>query len=345
MFMRRLCFVVAALAISALSFAQITIHDTDISPIGSTWSLGVVSYGTFNCGSSGTNQTWTFTDQSWYYRGTNTVVDPSTTPAASRFPTATRCIFTRVPADTILDSWTYHRVTPTAIYYLGNLNVGVAANVLDQESLESPLPATYQTQWTGVERSHYGSPPNQVTYVDSSISVVDGWGTVNTPYGNYPCLRVFTHVWSTISTSGQPPQQSQDVGYMWFNQQGVEVVGVTSGQDVTDPNFTNGFMAMVNVPVSADPLRGPVAREFAVGQNYPNPFNPTTTLPVSLEKYAHVTVDIYDETGRLVSHEDMEMPAGVHDVPVRASNWSSGNYFARVSATNQQQIVKMQLVK
>jgi hypothetical protein len=345
MIMRRLCLAAALLAISGLSFAQITIHDTDISPNGSTWSLGVVSNGTFDCGSSGANQTWTFADQTWYYRGTNTVVDPSTTPAATSFPTATRCIFTWVPGDTIVDSWSYHRVTPTAIYYLGHAIVGSSSTILDQESLESPLPVTYQTQWTGVERSHFGVPPYQVTYVDSSISVVDGWGTVNTPYGNSPCLRVFTHVWNTISTPGLPPQQTQNVGYMWVNQQGVEVVGVTSGEGVTDPNFTSGSMSMLGVPLATDAVRGPVARDFAVGQNYPNPFNPTTTLPVSLEKNARVTVDIYDETGRLLSHEDMEMPAGAHSVPVRASGWSSGNYFARVSAADQQQTVKMQLVK
>jgi hypothetical protein len=341
MLIRRLCFAAAILAVTVLSFGQITIHDTDISPIGATWHIGVIYYTTFNTGSSGANQTWTFADQTWYYRGTNTVVDPAATPFATGFSTATNCTFTWVPGDTILDSWAFHRVTPTAVYYLGHAIVGSGEVVFDHESLESPLPATYQTQWTGVERTHFG----QVVYVDSSISSVDGWGTVNTPYGSYPCLRVFTHLWSTIFTNGQQTQQTQDVGYMWVNQQGVEVVGVSSSEGVTDPNFTTGSMTMIGVPLSTDPARGPVARNFAVGQNFPNPFNPTTMLPVSLDKNARVTVDIYDETGRLVSHEDLDMPAGAHNVPVQASGWSSGNYFARVSAAEQQQTVKMQLLK
>jgi hypothetical protein len=88
-----------------------------------------------------------------------------------------------------------------------------------------------------------------------------------------------------------------------------------------------------------------VATQFAVGQNYPNPFNPNTTLPVALARSGRVSVDIYDATGRLVSHAEQELPAGNNALRVDGSRWATGAYFARVTAAGQAQTMKMQLVK
>ena len=114
-----------------------------------------------------------------------------------------------------------------------------------------------------------------------------------------------------------------------------------------DPNFTTGdlYVTQYGGQLSADPPRGPVADRFSIGQNYPNPFNPTTTLPVELQRNAKVTISIYDETGRLVSNEEMELPAGAHNLPIDGSHWATGAYFARVNADGQSLSTKMTLIK
>jgi hypothetical protein len=51
--------------------------------------------------------------------------------------------------------------------------------------------------------------------------------------------------------------------------------------------------------------------DFALDQNYPNPFNPTTTISYGVASTGHITLSIYDITGRLVTTlVDGEVNAG-----------------------------------
>jgi hypothetical protein len=90
-----------------------------------------------------------------------------------------------------------------------------------------------------------------------------------------------------------------------------------------------------------------------LAQNYPNPFNPTTMIHYSIEERTHVSLRIYDVTGRLVRTLVNEMknpiPAGfslkwdgTNDSGRRVS---SGVYFYRIIAGNFQQTRKMVLMK
>ena len=55
--------------------------------------------------------------------------------------------------------------------------------------------------------------------------------------------------------------------------------------------------------------------EFALSQNYPNPFNPTTTISYGVATTGHITLSVYDITGRLVSTlVDGQVNAGNHQV-------------------------------
>jgi hypothetical protein len=88
-----------------------------------------------------------------------------------------------------------------------------------------------------------------------------------------------------------------------------------------------------------------------VKQNYPNPFNPVTTITYSLPKACHVSIKIYDITGRLVKtllHE--ENPAGHYRL-----NWhgrddagkpvSTGTYIYQMRADDYQQTKRMVLLR
>ncbi len=86
--------------------------------------------------------------------------------------------------------------------------------------------------------------------------------------------------------------------------------------------------------------------EVALKQNYPNPFNPETNIPVSLNEFQKVKVDIFDITGRFVqSVFEGGLPAGNYSLPVNMEKYASGVYIYRLQTADQVLVRRMTLVK
>lgn len=89
---------------------------------------------------------------------------------------------------------------------------------------------------------------------------------------------------------------------------------------------------------------------FYLDRNYPNPFNPETTIRYCLAEKTHVTLSVYDMTGREVARlVDGEQETGYHQV-----QWSgktnkgiapSGVYLYRIRAGSFQDVRKMILIR
>ncbi len=336
--------ILSVLLMAVAAFAQFQITSNDIPPFNTTTTTGTQNAATFNAGSGGADQSWTFTQNAWDNVMVTTYMDPATTPSASNFPTATLAL--RTVEDTTT-TYLYFRVTDDSYQLLGVstpaldtlFSYDAAVNVLS-------LPVGYNSNWTTVLRVTAEIMPGfSMSMVDSSVCTVDGWGTVNTPYvTDQPALRLFQSHTQTTTTPFSTDTYTY-MNYTWLNMHGIDLVSVTSEDDETNVNFTTGSLSMLGVPSAAEPVRGPVANSFAVGQNYPNPFNPSTTLPVELSKTSRVQLDIYDETGRQVSSRAYDLAAGQHNLTVDGSAWATGTYFARVNAEGLSQTTKMQLVK
>ena len=86
--------------------------------------------------------------------------------------------------------------------------------------------------------------------------------------------------------------------------------------------------------------------EFALNPAYPNPFNPNTSLSYSLPEAAHVTLTVFDNTGREVATlVNGLVNAGSHNVSFNANGLSSGIYFARMTAGSFSASQKLVLMK
>lgn len=86
--------------------------------------------------------------------------------------------------------------------------------------------------------------------------------------------------------------------------------------------------------------------DFRLSQNFPNPFNPTTQIEFTLPKSVHVTLRIYDLSGRLIStllNENKNR--GKHVVQFNASNLASGLYIYRIQAGDKVENRNMMLIK
>ena len=98
--------------------------------------------------------------------------------------------------------------------------------------------------------------------------------------------------------------------------------------DIKDQGGASTLFATENISAAAPRL--------ALSQNYPNPFNPSTTIKYSLPSRAHVSLDIFDASGRRIKRlVDKVRDEGRHE-----ANWSginengervtSGVYFYRL---------------
>ena len=99
-----------------------------------------------------------------------------------------------------------------------------------------------------------------------------------------------------------------------------------------------------------DVENSPVSQASALYQNYPNPFNPSTRIHYSLEKAAHVSLEVYNLLGQEVATlVNDRQEHGSYTVPFSANSatrsLSSGVYFYRLEAESFVSIKKLVLVK
>ena len=112
-------------------------------------------------------------------------------------------------------------------------------------------------------------------------------------------------------------------------------------------NFNLDYIKLtVNQAVSNEETATTTPQRVALDQNYPNPFNPTTNISYSLPESEHVSLTIFDLSGRRVAElADGFKSAGNHTVSWNASNMASGIYIYRLRAGGSTITKKMILVK
>lgn len=82
-------------------------------------------------------------------------------------------------------------------------------------------------------------------------------------------------------------------------------------EDVCFDPHASGDGTTLNPGITEDDI--PTVTSFALVQNYPNPFNPNTTINYEIASDCHVSLRIYDVTGKLIKVlEDRYRERGRH---------------------------------
>ncbi len=90
----------------------------------------------------------------------------------------------------------------------------------------------------------------------------------------------------------------------------------------------------------------PLVTDFNLPQNYPNPFNPATVISFQLPASSHVSLKVFDVTGREVATlMDGEMAAGKHSATFAPRDLAGGVYFYKLTAGKFSQTRKAVLMK
>lgn len=133
-----------------------------------------------------------------------------------------------------------------------------------------------------------------------------------------------------------------ETGWEWGELESLGIALVNFSPDTTSEMQ---FLASSGpMPVSIPEDERPIA--VMLEQNYPNPFNLSTNISFSLPDDQHVSLTIYDITGRKVTRlVDTEYPSGTHTIAFNSSNLSSGMYVYRLRTQGSVKTKKMLLVK
>jgi hypothetical protein len=99
-------------------------------------------------------------------------------------------------------------------------------------------------------------------------------------------------------------------------------------------------------PAATSAPGGETPATFGLAQNYPNPFNPSTTIPFSIARQSHVTLDLFNILGqRVQTLVDDDRPAGTYTVRLDGASLSSGVYFYRLEAGTFSAIKRLVLLR
>jgi len=119
-----------------------------------------------------------------------------------------------------------------------------------------------------------------------------------------------------------------------------------SGGITTGPALTNETWFLTEIVQGINIDGGTVPVEYSLMQNYPNPFNPSTNIEYSIPSESFVELKVYDVLGsEVITLVNEQQRAGVYRANFTADNLPSGMYFARLTANEFTQVVKMILLK
>lgn len=190
-----------------------------------------------------------------------------------------------------------------------------------------------------------GAPPDTVINPqpehhgeDVPIDVTLHWAPANgaTSYSiNFGPQFNPPQIGTTADTLFSPGQLEPETDYYW-RVNSINQYGQTNGTIWMFTTEATGAVGNISlVPTST-----------TLGQPYPNPFNAETTIPFTLAASQHVTLAIYDITGREISTlANTVLSAGEHTTSWNSSTAASGVYFVRLTTGSETFTAKILALK
>ena len=168
-----------------------------------------------------------------------------------------------------------------------------------------------------------------------SVAFSNGESTVLTDVNGFYEAFV-TNGWSGTSTPSKTDYSFDPTSYSYTS-----LSTKQENQDYTGTEIALGLEDYISsLPV-----------EFTILPAFPNPFNPSTTLRYGLDKDSHVTIEIYDITGQLISTLlNEEQSLGWYTLVWNGTNQQgtqvpAGIYLNRIISNNEVKTTKLMFLK
>ncbi len=193
-------------------------------------------------------------------------------------------------------------------------------------SLQVQFPVTFGSEWhdtTSLKQDFMGTVFTSAIMLDSNW--VDGWGTLITPTGSAPALRIRDKVIDSV-----PNAPIVDVSNSLDFQ---SADGSQSASIVIEDG--RAFYRVRTVIGGTTPTLDLPSFSFRLEQNYPNPFSENTTVVFSMEKAEKArlrVVDMKGETCEVLA--DQLFQAGHQELEWTPNNLPSGMYILEMKVGN-----------
>jgi hypothetical protein len=347
--------------------AQITIASSDMPLANDTFRVSLTTaFGNpVNVTQTGANQTWDFTFLTASTQRLDTFVSVTATPYAYQFYFNNPILYPDHKANYALwqdpppvfsnqfqvdDVYNYYKNSSTAFSHVGFgakvNNVPVSQRFIPVDVIYE-FPLAYQNTSTSTS-SFDMQVPDYGYYGRTQVrnNIVDGWGTVKTPYGSFQALRVkstltiIDTVYSDSAATGFTFQRPKEYEFKWLAK--------SSGIPILQINASDAFGQPVpNTIVYKDSIRYFTALQEDFKQNvsvlvYPNPSIGEVSIKINGLNGQKADVLIFDALGKVVKQESKNV---FGREMVSFSDFVAGSYLVIVVTSDYMFSEKFQVVK
>ena len=344
-----------------IASAQITLGTSDFSHAGDTFRVSMASPLTGLDLTGGTNHYWDYSQ----LVSTSQTID--TFLSVSSLPTFIYLYFTfqRQCNQATFSSTSYLNLLGIPIsgtydmFNNGTSNFKERGFGIVTDTIAAPVAYTsddviykFPLQFGNIDSSTSGYAINQIPgiYYSTSkkrINTIDGWGTLVSPFGTFPVLRLQSviqeHDSIVMDSLGlnfgiDLPER---IEYKWLGQgKGIPLLQINSSGGIpTQVIYRDSLHSLINVPEISSPL-------FRLDV-YPNPSVENLTIAYTLSQVSNVEFAILDIEGKIVLSENLfRQSAGEHKHNIHVKQpISSGNYFLRLNINGKIELQKLVISK
>ncbi len=224
------------------------------------------------------------------------------------------------------NSFSYAILNESGYFFIGSVfeqnqngNTTLIVSHNEPGDITHQYPLTYQTSWTETVNFTSEFAGTLSTATITNVEVVDGWGTLVTPLGSEPVLRLKkNHV---VETNGVV---TTTIAYIFITASGLSANIITDEQGNVPSLGASYSMGSSGTGTSIDDIP---SQTFALFENYPNPFSTSSTITYQLDVPGRAILRIFDLTGReVITLVDALLPAGSYRQEVTTAKMSSGVY-------------------
>ncbi len=342
-----IAFLLMILASSLSASAQITLASSDMPSSNDTFrvSMGLAFPGMDET-ATGANYTWDYSQLTAASQTIDTFVSVLSTGLFNFYFLANSTFALKsntpsIPAGTFTIDYQYDFFKKASSGYVST-GGGVSFSGAPLGLVNSPGDTLYHFPLhygnTKMNSSAFGASVPTIGYYGGQrtrIDTVDGWGSLTTPYGTFPVLRVKSVIHETDSLYldafmfGFQIPRPEAIEYKWLaTAKGIPLLQInTTGGGVTQIIYRDsirfnpvGIAAMKNEKV-----------DFNI---YPNPASDKIVIEYDLDREAEVSADIFNLTGeKIFSSPSDKKQTGKQFLPIYLSNKniSSGMYLLKLN--------------